>query len=57
MFQDMHIVMLPILVVALMREEKIWNKTLGICIHKSIIRGEKKLFALFAYCNVTFHNF
>ena len=34
----MHIVMLPILVVALMREEKIWNMTLRIFIHKSVIK-------------------
>jgi hypothetical protein len=37
----MHIVMLPILVVALMMEEKIWNKTLGIFIHKSVINEKK----------------
>jgi hypothetical protein len=34
--------MLPILVVALMREEKIWNKTLGIFIHKSVIKEKKE---------------
>jgi len=37
----MHIVMLPILVVALMWEEKMRNKILGIFIHKSVIKEKK----------------
>jgi hypothetical protein len=40
-FQDMHIMMLPILVGALMREEKIQNRTLGIFINKSVIKETK----------------
>lgn len=49
-FQNMHIVMLSILVVALMREEIWWNKTLGIFINKSLIK--KKTSCLLYLCTV-----